>query len=319
MAGAVRGRAVAGFLLAVGSAASFAMSGVFASALLAAGWSAGAATTARITLSALVLLAPTLVMLRGRWRLVVAAWPQVLLFGLLAVAGCQLAFFFAVEFIPPSLALLIEFTGPVLLMLWGWARTGTAPSPVTLIGAGVAVLGLIAISGLVLGGALHPLGILFALVAAAGNAAYYATGAVSDHGIPALPFVGLGLMLASALLVVASALGALPFAVSSEAPVIAGAELPPWLVVAGMVLISTVLSYVLGVAAARRLGATVASFTGYSEPLFGILWTILLLSVLPTRMQWLGAALIVLGVVTVKAGELRRARASARTRVSRAR
>ena len=57
-------------------------------------------------------------------------------------------------------------------------------------------------------------------------------------------------------------------------------------------------------------GATVASFTGYSEPLFGIVWTILLLSVLPTSAQWVGAALIVAGVVTVKVGELRAAGAA---------
>jgi drug/metabolite transporter (DMT)-like permease len=52
----------------------------------------------------------------------------------------------------------------------------------------------------------------------------------------------------------------------------------------------------------------VASFTGYSEPLFGIFWTIVLLSVVPSGAQWIGAALIVAGVVTVKVGELLGAR-----------
>lgn len=294
-----------GFILAVGSAASFALSGIFASALMSAGWSAGAATTARITFSALVLLGPTLALMRGRWHLVRRAWLQVLLFGLLAVAGCQLAFFLAVQFIPPSLALLIEFTGPVLLMLWMWARSRVAPSRVTLLGATIAVLGVVAVSGVVTGIVLHPLGIAFALIAAAGNAAYYATGATSDHGIPTLPFVGIGLMLAAVVLIVSSATGALPFTVSDSPAVIAGVAFSPWAVVAGMVLISTVLAYVLGVAASRRLGATVSSFTGYSEPLFGIIWTIVLLAVVPTGMQWIGAALIIAGVVVVKLGELR--------------
>ncbi|MFC7766542.1 EamA family transporter [Leucobacter soli] len=89
---------------------------------------------------------------------------------------------------------------------------------------------------------------------------------------------------------------------------LAGAELPVVLVVSGMVFVSTVAAYVLGVAASRRLGATMASFTGYAEPLFGILWTILLLAILPTSLQWLGAALIIAGVVTVKIGELLQAR-----------
>lgn len=306
-----RALSIAGFLLAVASAGSFALSGIFASALMDAGWSAGAAATARIVLAAFVLIAPTLVMLRQSWDRVRAAWGLVLLFGLLAVAGCQVAFFISVQFIPPSLALLIEFMGPVLLMLWGWARSRVAPGAITMLGAALAVLGLIAVSGVVVGGGLHPVGVVFALISAVGNAAYYAIGAKADHGIPPLPFVGLGLAVAAALLVVVSATGLLSFNATDTPGVIAGREFSPWLLVAGMVLISTVLAYVLGVAAARRLGATVASFAGYSEPLFGIFWTIMLLFVLPTGMQWLGAALIITGIVTVKIGELR-----ARTKVS---
>ena len=302
--------ATAGFILAIGSAASFALSGIFASALMSAGWSAGAATTARITCSALVLLGPSLVMLRGKWDLVRRAWGQLLVFGVLAVAGCQLAFFLAVQFIPPSLALLIEFTGPVMLMFWLWARTRVAPSGVTLAGAVIAVAGVVAISGVLAGVSLHPLGVVFALIAAAGNAAYYATGAASDHGIPTLPFVGLGLLLGGIPLIIAGAIGVLPFTASTTPAEIAGVTLSPWVVVTGMVLISTVLSYLLGVAASRRLGATVSSFTGYSEPLFGIAWTIVLLAVVPTPLQWVGAGLIVAGVITVKLGELLRARSS---------
>lgn len=301
---AVRTFPIGGFLLALGSAASFALSGSFASALLSAGWSVGAATTMRISCAALVLAVPTAVVLRGKWRLVVRAWKPLLLFGLLAVAGCQLAFFFAVRYISPSLALLIEFMGPVVLMLWMWLSTRVAPSGLTLLGAGIAVGGLVAISGVVAGGALHPLGILFGLIAAVGNAAYYATGATNDHGIAPLPFVGLGLGIAAVLLIVVCALGILPFEVTAEPAVMAGIELPPAVAVAGMVLVSTVLSYVLGVAASRRLGATVASFTGYSEALFGIFWPIVLLALVPTGVQWIGAGLIVAGVVTVKIGEV---------------
>jgi len=310
-----RQASVAGFLLAVGSAASFAMSGIFASALMTAGWTAGAAVTFRIVLAALVLLVPTVIMMRGSWHLLKRAWGPVLMFGALAVAGCQLAFFLAVQFIPPSLALLIEFMGPVLLMLWTWARTRVSPGFVTLIGAAIAVIGLVAVSGVAGGAGLHTLGIVFALIAAVGVAAYFATGALGDHGIPPLPFTGLGLGVGAVLLIIATGTGLLPFAVSADPGLIASVYLPPWLIVTGLVLISTVLAYVLGVAASRRLGATMASFTGYSEPLFGIIWTILLLSVVPTAMQWVGAALIIAGVVTVKVGELR---ATRRRRVTRA-
>lgn len=272
------------------------------------GWSAGATTMARLVFAALVLLVPTLTALRGQWHLVRRGWRPILLFGLLAVAGCQLAYFLAVQYIPPSLALLIEFMGPVLLVFWMWLRTRLAPSALTLVGAVLAILGLIAISGIGIGGSLHPLGIVFGLIAAVGNAVYYATGATSHHGIPPLPFVGLGLTVASIAMIVAMLAGLLPFAVSSNPVLIADVQVSPILAITGMVLISTVMAYVLGVAAARRLGATLSSFTGYSEAMFGILWTIVLLALVPTAVQWLGAALIIAGVVIVRVGELVRGR-----------
>lgn len=304
----VRQSPITGFLLAVGSAASFALSGIFASALMDSGWSAIAATTARISLAALAMLGLTWYMMRGKWHLARKAWGQLLLFGVLAVAGCQLAFFLAVQYIPPSLALLIEFLGPVLLMLWIWASTRVSPGLVTILGALIAFAGLITISGLAFGGSLHPLGILFGLIAAIGNAAYYAAGSRNDHGIPPIPFVGIGLLIGAVTLIVVDMLGILTFKISDNPVVIAGSEMPAWVAVVGMVFISTVLAYTLGVAAARNLGATVASFTGYSEPLFGIFWTIVLLAILPTGTQWLGAALIIIGVIVVKVGELMRAR-----------
>lgn len=307
MVGAQRSTVV-GFVLAILSAASFALSGIFASALMDAGWTAGSAVTTRVTLAALVLLTPTLVMLRGRWELVRRAWRQVLLFGVVAVAGCQLAFFLSVQFIPPSLALLIEFMGPVLLMLWFWVRTGRAPSGLTILGAVLAVLGLVAISGVILGVTLHPLGVMFALIAAVGVAVYFLSAAESDHGIPPIPFVGLGLIVGAVTLAVAGALRVLPFSFANEPVVLAGYETPAWLAVSGLAVLATALPYGFGVQATRILGATMASFTGYSETMFAILWTILLLGIVPTGAQWLGAALILSGVVLVKLGDVRDAR-----------
>ena len=297
-----------GFLLAVGSAALFALSGIFATSLMVAGWSAGAAVTVRVLLATAVLALPTALALRGKWRTVLAAWQPVLLFGLIAITLCQLAYYFAVQHIAPSYALLIQYMGPVLLVLWLWLRLRVAPHPLTTVGALAAVTGLVVVSGIGTGGALHPLGVLFALTAAVGNAVFYVLSADADHGIAPLPLVGLGLGVASVALVIAAATGLLPFTVGTATPVIAGVELPVAVVLACLSLLSTVLAYLLGVAAVRHLGATVASFTGYSEPMFGIVWTILLLAIVPSGLQWVGAALIMSGVVTVKLGEVYQAR-----------
>ncbi|WP_413316851.1 DMT family transporter [Agrococcus sp. 1P02AA] len=296
-----------GLALALASAASFALSGIFASALLDAGWSAGAVTLLRIGGGALVLLAPTLWLLRGRWDAVLRSWKEVLVLGVLAVALCQLAFFAAVAFIDPSLALLIEFLGPVLLVFFTWATTRRAPAALTLAGAGVALLGLALVSGIG-GEALHPLGVLLALGAAVGNAGYWAAASKADSELQPIALAGLGLIVGAIVLGLASATGLLPFAANASPVVLAGATVPWWAAMLMLVLLATACSYVLGILGARRLGATLASFVGYSEPMFGILWTALLLAILPSGMQWAGAAAILAGVLLVRLGQVGRPR-----------
>lgn len=305
----MKDRRGSGLLLCVAAAASFGLSGIFASALIEAGWSPGAVTTARVGLAALVLLVPSLLALRGRWSTLWAGRWQVLLFGVFAVAICQLAFFAAVQHIPPALALLIEFLGPVLLVAWTWARTRVAPAALTLVGAALAVVGLALVSGVAGGDALDPVGIGLALVSAVGNAVYWASAASTAHGLPPVTLAGLGLAVGGALLLGAGVVGVLPMTATSATTTLAGVDVPMLATLTVLVLVATVAAYGLGVSGVRRLGATVSSFVGYSEPLFGVLWMALLLAILPTPTQWVGGAAILAGVVLVRTGELRRPRA----------
>src|SRR5690606_37569959 len=64
-----RPRVGAGLLVALGAAFSFGMSGAWARGLIDAGWTPGAAVTARVWVAALILLVPTILALRGRWTL----------------------------------------------------------------------------------------------------------------------------------------------------------------------------------------------------------------------------------------------------------
>lgn len=298
-----------GLAFALASAATFGVSGILASSLLEAGWSSGAVTLVRIAGGAVVLLWPTLWLLRGRWDAVLRSWKEVLVLGLLAVALCQLAFFSAVAYISPALALLIEFLGPVLLVGATWITTRRAPAVLTIAGALVALAGLALVSG-VGGTALHPLGVLLALGAAVGNAAYWAAASKADSELPPIALAGLGLAVGAIVLGAACATGLLPF-VATEGPVVlAGSTVPMWVAVLLLVLVSTAAAYTLGILGARRLGATLASFVGYAEPMFGILWTALLLALLPSGMQWIGAAAIIAGVVLVKLGQIDRPRVS---------
>src|SRR6476646_10963109 len=86
-------RLAAGVGFAVLSSMSFGLSGALAKGLLDAGWSAGAAVTVRVSVAALVLVVPAVRALRGRWGLLRGNLGLLTGYGLVAVAGCQLAYF----------------------------------------------------------------------------------------------------------------------------------------------------------------------------------------------------------------------------------
>src|SRR5688500_10605681 len=89
------GRLAGGIGLGVLSATTFGLSGALASGLLETGWSPGAAVAVRVTLGALILLPFGLRSLRGRWDLLRRNWVLLVVYGVVAVAGAQFAYFSA--------------------------------------------------------------------------------------------------------------------------------------------------------------------------------------------------------------------------------
>src|ERR1700760_2630428 len=79
----------AGLALGLLSAMCFGTSGTFGSALIGAGWSPAGAVLARVCVAAVVLTGPALLALRGRWGLLRRSARQVVVYGLVGVAACQ--------------------------------------------------------------------------------------------------------------------------------------------------------------------------------------------------------------------------------------
>jgi drug/metabolite transporter (DMT)-like permease len=294
-----------GLILALLSAATFGTSGSFARSLIEAGWSAEAAVAARVTIASLVLAVPAALALRGRWQVLRRNAGVVALFGLLAVGGAQVAFFNAIRYLPIGVALLLEYVGVLLVVLWMWAVHRQRPRRLTVAGAGVAVLGLVFVLDLTGdgGGRIHPAGVLWGLGAAVGLAAYFVLSAHVDAELPAVALASGGMGLGGAVLVVLGAVGALPMRLTFGAVTFAGHR-TSWLVpILGLSLVAAVLSYLTGISATRILGARLASFVGLTEVLFAVLVAWLLLGELPTPIQLLGGALIVVGVGLVRVDE----------------
>jgi drug/metabolite transporter (DMT)-like permease len=295
-----------GIALALFSAATFSTSGSFARSLLDAGWSPGAAVAARVTVAALILLAPTLWSLRGRAAVVRRNAGLFLGYGVIAVAGAQLFFFNAVNHIPVGIALLLEYLGTILVVIWMWLRHGQRPRPLTMLGAVLSLAGLVFVLDPSTGGSgLDPVGVLWGLGAAVGLASFFVLSAKSNDDLPPLTLAGLGLAIAAVTLLLAGASGVFPMTASFGAVTLAGRQMS-WLVpVLGLSVVAAAVAYLAGIAAARVLGPKLSSFVGLTEVLFAVFFAWLFLGEAPTTAQMAGGALIVFGVVLVHVDELR--------------
>ncbi|MGW6172210.1 EamA family transporter [Arthrobacter sp. NPDC055138] len=312
------GSAVAGVGIALASSAVFGLSGSFAKGLLEAGWTPGSAVAVRMVAAALVLSLPAALMLRGRWHQLRQNWKTIVLFGLIGVAGCQLFYFNAVATLSVGVALLLEFLAPVLIVLWLWLTSRRMPRPATIAGTVLAVAGLMLVLDVFGPVKLDPAGVLWGLGAAVCLVVYFFITAKQNDSLPPLVLAAGGLLVGGAAIVVMGAAQILPMAFSTDDVQLASWNTPWWVPLAGLVLLSTVLSYVTGIMAARALGSKVASFVSLTEVLFAVIWAWLLLGELPAVIQLIGGFLIVAGVVLVRSDELRGPRLARRHRRKRA-
>ncbi len=289
-----------GLLLAVLSSAAFGTSGALAKGLLMAGWSPAAAVTWRVAIGALTLALPAALAMRGRWHLLRKGWPTMLLFGVIAVAGCQLAYFLAVERLSVAVALLLEYCGVILVVLWLWLRHGQRPKPLTIMGTAIAVAGLVLILDVFGAVQVDPLGVMWGLLAAAGLATYFVVSADSSPDMPPLALAAGGLTIGTLALLLAGAVGLVQLQWNTSPVLLAGVMVPWWLDIAALGIVAASFAYLSGIAGTRRLGSKLASFVGLSEVLFAVLWAWLLLAEMPGTIQLIGGVLLLAGVAVVR-------------------
>jgi drug/metabolite transporter (DMT)-like permease len=310
VSGRSRARAGQGAGLALGllSALCFGTSGTFGSALIGAGWSPAGAVLARVSVAALALTVPALLTLRGRWGLLWRSARQVVVYGLVGVAACQVCYFNALARMDVGISILLEYLGIVLIVGWLWARHGQRPRLLTVLG-GVAALGglglMLDLSG---SGGVSLAGVAWALAAAVAMAVYFFQSAQTSgaDGGDALPPVALtwgGMVTGAAAIAVLGLIGVSPVRFGTADVALLNTQVSWLLPVLGLGVLAAAVAYVTGIGAARRLGAKLGSFVAMAEVLFAAAFAWVLLHQVPTGMQFVGGALILAGVVAVRLDE----------------
>ncbi len=222
------------------------------------------------------------------------------LLGVFGVAILQASYAAAIQLLPVGIALLFEYTGVLLVALIAYFFLHEQVRARLWIAIACVLVGL-AIVAQVWASSLNPLGVVFALVAAASLAMYFLVGERQVGATSPLSVAFYTMGFASIFWAFLSGWWQLSPA-SLAAPVSLGGSLaavvvPLWAPLAFNVVVGTFLAFLFSLLALRRLTATAAGITASSEVIFAFLVAWLWLGEELTPLQLVGAAVVLAGIV----------------------
>lgn len=295
-----------GLLFAVSSALAFGSSGPFAKALMESGWSPTAAVTARLAGGALMMAAFASVVRPGWIREVFGHAKTVVGYGLIPIAGAQLCYYNAVAHLSVGVALLLEYTAPILVVGWVWATTRHRPSAMTFAGVAVAIAGIVLVLDVFSGAQINLTGVTWGLAAAVCAACYFMMSnkaSTDGDGLSPISLAAGGLIIGTAAVALLGVTGVMPLTFTTNPVTIAG-HTTAWLVpVIALGLIPTALAYTLGIVGIARLKPRFASLVGLSEVLFAVLIAWIMLGEAMSVSQAIGGAVVLVGLAVARQGD----------------
>jgi drug/metabolite transporter (DMT)-like permease len=295
-----------GLVFAIGSAFTFGMSGPFAKSLMEAGWSPTAAVTARLAGGALVMAIFATIVKPDWFREALQHGRTVVLYGLIPIAGAQLCYYNAVAHLSVGVALLLEYTAPVLVVGWIWATTKRRPGNRTLAGVGLAVAGIMLVLNVFSDAHINAIGVAWGLGAAVCAACYFMMSdkvTADGSGLNSVTLSAAGLVFGAASVAVLGLTGVMPLNFTTNDTVVAGLT-TSWLVpVIALGVIATAIAYTLGIMGIARLRPSFASLVGLAEVMFAVLAAWVLLGEAVTPSQAVGGAVVLLGLTLARQGD----------------
>ena len=291
---------VVGYALVLTAAVLFGLNAGASRIPLRSGTDEATFTTVRITGALLVLVVIALVVDRSALRLpAVRRLPLLIGLGVVGIAGLQGFYNVAINRLPLGIALLLEYTGPVLVVLWvRFARREPVHARMWP-ALGLTLVGLAVVSQVWSGLVFDGLGVVMALLAAGCFAACFLLG--EDGGVSAEPLHHIlwAFAMAAVLMNVvapaweADALGA----DASMLGRLSDLTVPAWLAMGWVVVLGTVTPFFLLLLALRALPATVVSVVAMLEPVVASVvgWGWYAESL--TAVQLGGVVLVLVGIV----------------------
>ena len=292
--------ATLGYSMAVAGALLFSVNGSVSKVALSSGIDSLSLVLLRCAGAMACLLVLVLLVERRRLQVSRSEWPLLLVYGVIGVALVQWFYFVAIARLPVGLALLLEFTAPVLVALW--ARFVQHQD----LGRGLWLALALSLSGLALvaqvwhGMSLDAVGVAAGLGAAVSLATYYLAGKRAVTGRDTLSLATWAFVVATIFWTVAHPWWSVPWSTMGTSVSLQGSlnhfSVPVWWLVGWIVVMGTVAPFLLVIGALRHLHATQAGIVGMVEPVMAGVVAWLWLGEALAGAQIVGAAVVLLGI-----------------------
>ena len=286
--------------LMISAAMLFALGGVAAKVLRTADMDAFRLTQIRTTGAALILI--TFAVLKGKSQLYARKdeLKDLIIFGTVGVAAVTSFYFFAIKYLYVSVALVIEFTASIWIVLYLRFIKKKQVSPIMWWGIACAFSGLFLLSQIWTGTTLHPLGVAVAFADAFALAIYFLLADRLSQKRSSLSLMSWGIGVAAVFWALVLPWWNFPFEYLTNTYSLEGSlsnySAPGWALILWIIVVGTVIPYLLTVTGIRELSASTGSVIGMIEPLFAgaIAWW--LLSEAFNTTQLIGCAVLLLGI-----------------------
>jgi drug/metabolite transporter (DMT)-like permease len=259
-----------GYACLIAAAALFAVNGTVSKVILHTGVSSLRLTELRCAGAMLGLLALLLIVAPERLRVSRSELPLLAAFGIAGVAATQYFYFVAIARLPVGIALLFEYTAPVMVALWARFVLHEHVRNRMWAALALALAGLALVAQVWGGGSLNGQGVAAALTAAVALAAYYLLGEHSTTSRDPLSTTFWSFVFATAFWSLLQPWWNFPGSSftgsTSLLGNIADVSIPVWTLAAWMIVLGTIIPFALVLTGLRHLPATRVGAIGMLEP-----------------------------------------------------
>jgi drug/metabolite transporter (DMT)-like permease len=290
-----------GEILTLMGAVFFSFNGIVAKLVLTSGLSSMRLTQVRCGGAFIILTTFVFLRYRHKLRVTKAELPMLALYGLIGFLAVQALYFVAIARLHVSIALIMEFTAPIWIVLWlRFVKKKDVPR--LMWGAiFLAFSGLILIARVWQGGTLDAIGVIAALTDGIVLAAFFLLGEKlsATREVETLMVYGFGF--ASLGLAIVMPLWSYPTEIFSQSIDLQGRfsdySLPGWLLIAWVIVMGTIVPYLLVVNGLKLLTASTSSVMGMAEPVIAGAFAWIWLSEKWSFIQLIGGAIVIVGII----------------------